>query len=209
MGLLKCNPMSESPILLDLPEVLTGDRIIVRTWQAGDGQALYEAVQESLDHILPWMPWGPAHDRPEASEKLVREWSAQFKLREHLSMSMWSRDGKRFLGGTGVPRLDWEMRSFELGYWIRASEHGKGYVTDAVKLQTAFLFEEAQANRVYIRCSTKNVRSGAIPRRLGFVHEGVVRNSVKDVNGELHDVDMFSMIPSEYEAIRSQWGSHA
>lgn len=205
MGLLKCNPMSVSPILLDLPEVLTGDRIIVRQWRHGDGQALYEAVQESLEHILPWMPWGPHHDTPEASEKFVREWRAQFDLREHLSMGIWSPDGTRFLGGTGAPRLDWEMRSFELGYWIRASEHGKGHVTDAVKLQTAFYFEELQANRVYIRCSTKNLRSSAIPRRLGFAHEGVARNSVKDVNGELHDVDVFSMIPSEFAEVRDQW----
>jgi RimJ/RimL family protein N-acetyltransferase len=197
--------MSVSPILLDLPEVLTGERLIVRQWRAGDGQALYEAVQESLEHILPWMPWGPQHDSPEASEKLVREWKAKFDLREYLSMGIWSLDGTHFLGGTGTPRLDWEMGSFELGYWIRASEHGKGYVTEAVKLQTAFLFDELKANRVFIRCSTKNLRSSAIPRRLGFVHEGVTRNNVKDVNGALHDVDVFSLIPEEYAELRKRW----
>jgi ribosomal-protein-serine acetyltransferase len=104
-----------------------------------------------------------------------------------------------------MPRLDWEMRSFEIGYWIRASEHGKGYVTDAVKLLTAFAFQELSANRVFIRCSTKNLRSSAIPRGLGFAHEGIARNSVKDVTGLLHDVDVFSMIPGEFSQAQESW----
>jgi RimJ/RimL family protein N-acetyltransferase len=205
MGLLKCNPMSTSPILLDLPEVLTGDRIVLRVWRPGDGKALYDAIQESLDHILPWMPWGPQHDRPEVSEKLIREWIAQFMLREHISMGIWNPDGSRLLGSAGIPRLDWDMRSFELGYWIRATEHRKGYVTDAVKLLTEFAFDTLQANRVFIRCSTKNLRSGAIPRRLGFVHEGVARNSIKDAIGEMHDVDVYSLIPDEFAHTRKAW----
>lgn len=120
-------------------------------------------------------------------------------------MGIWDLEGDRFLGGTGVHRLDWGVRAFEIGYWIRASEHGKGYVTDSVKLMTDLLFNHLEANRVFMRCSTQNHRSGAIPRRLGFVHEGVARNGAKDALGNLHDMDVFSMIPEEYEKVSAQW----
>jgi ribosomal-protein-serine acetyltransferase len=197
--------MSSAPILLDLPEILYGERIAVRSWRAGDGIHLFEAVDESREHILPWLPWGPNHDSPESSEIMVREWHAKWELREDAPWAIWTQDQKRLLGGTGIHRMDWNVGSFEIGYWIRVSEHGKGYVTDAVKLLTTFCFEHLSANRVFIRCAVTNNRSSAIPRRLGFVHEGVLRNSAIDADEKLHDIDMFSLIPEDYERLKANF----
>ncbi len=77
-------------ILLDFPERLEGERIVVRPWRAGDGAVLFEAVDASREAILPWLPWGrSSHATPEVSESLVRKWRAQGDLREDLSMGIW------------------------------------------------------------------------------------------------------------------------
>jgi RimJ/RimL family protein N-acetyltransferase len=193
--------MPDSPILLDLPEILLGERIAVRSWKAGDGLRLYEAVQESLLHLLPWLPWGPGHESPAVSEQMCREWHARWELREDAPWAILSRDEKRILGGTGLHRMDWHVGSFEIGYWIRASDHGKGYVTEAVQLMTSFAFDYLSANRVFIRCAVQNHRSSAIPKKLGFIHEGVLRNNIKDAHGQLHDADMFALIPGDYRKL--------
>ena len=65
------------------------------------------------------------------------EWAARYLLREDLAMFIFERDvmGRegRFLGGTGLHRIDWTLRSFEIGYWRRKGFGGHGYVTEAAR----------------------------------------------------------------------------
>jgi len=190
------------PILLNLPDELTTERMTIRPYRAGDGAGLFAAVDESREHILPWMPWGPVHQTPDDSEKLVRTWTSKWTLREDMPLGMFDQISGEFLGGMGLHRIDWSIRSFEIGYWIRKSATGKGYVTEAVKRVTEFAFEELQANRVFIRCAAGNLRSIAIAKRAGFIYEGSLRNSIKDANGELHDVLHFSLIPEDWAALK-------
>jgi RimJ/RimL family protein N-acetyltransferase len=193
--------MDIQPLLLELPEALVGEKVVVRPWRSGDGLALYEAVQESLDHILPWLPWGPKHSSATESELMVRRWRANWDLREDLSVSVWERQSGRFVGGSGLHRIDWKVGSFEIGYWIRASEAGHGYVTEAVRLLSGLAFDTLGANRVFIRVAVENFRSAAIPRRLGFVLEGTMRNQIRDAHGQLRDAHLFSLTPSEWKEL--------
>ena len=190
----------DTPILIDLPDKIVSDRTVLRPYRSGDGQALFEAVDESRDHILPWMPWGPGHQSPTDSENLVRTWRARWEL----PIGIFERATGAFLGGSGLHRIDWNVRSFEIGYWIRKSAEGKGHVTDAVTMLTRLAFESLKANRVFIRCAAENIRSAAVAKRVGFVYEGALRNSIKDADGLLHDALMFSLIPEEWESLRSQ-----
>jgi|SRR5579871_780943 len=186
------------PILRELPEELHGARVCVRPYRPGDGPALWEAVEESREHLLPWLPWGDKHKSPEDSEAFVRKARAQWLLREDLPYGIWERETDRFLGGTGLHRIDWETPSFEIGYWLRRCAVGHGYMTDAVQLLCTLAFETLAANRVFIRCAARNVRSAAIPRRLGFVHEATLRNDRRNTAGELYDMLVFGMTPDDY-----------
>jgi len=192
----------DAPILIDLPEELSTERTLLRPYRAGDGAELFAAVDESREHILPWMPWGPAHKTLNDSETLVRTWEARWKLREDLPIGMFDKASGRFVGGMGLHRIDWDIRSFEIGYWICKSASGKGHVTEAVELVTALAFDTLKANRVFIRCAAENVRSAAVAKRAGFIYEGSLRNSIKDANGELHDALMFSLIPEDWAALK-------
>ena len=187
-----------TPILIDLPEEMSTDRTVVRPYRAGDGADLFEAVDESREHILPWMPWGPSHQSAEDSEKLVRTFRGRWELREDLAVGFYEKATGRYLGGSGLHRIDWNVRSFEIGYWIRKSAERNGHVTDTVRLLTQLAFEVLEANRVFIRCAAANERSAAVAKRAGFYYEGRLRNGIQDAYGNLHDTLMFSMIPAEW-----------
>jgi RimJ/RimL family protein N-acetyltransferase len=182
----------ETPILIEVPEVLAGTRVLVRPYRPGDGQAIFEAIDESRTHILPWMPWGQFHTDPQSTEAQVRKWIARWIVREDMPVGMFELHTGRYLGGSGLHRIDWDVRSFEIGYWIRKSAEGNGYVTEAVQLLSDMAFEALAANRVFIRCAVDNHRSAAVPQRLGFVEEGVLRASIVDADGRIHDARMFS-----------------
>ena len=186
------------PILIDLPEELVGERTIIRPYRAGDGRALFDAIEESREHILPWMPWGPSHAKPEDSEAFVRYARARYDRREDLPLAFFDRNTRRFLGGTGLHRIDWNVRAFEIGYWIRASAQGRGYVTETARLLTQMSFEVLEAKRVSITVAVPNTRSATVAERLGFTLEGTLRNSIKDANGNLHNRLVYGMTPEEW-----------
>src|SRR5690348_7131982 len=109
---------SPNPIMMEVPEEMVGARVLLRPYRAGDGAALWDAVEESRDHIVPWLPWGDTHKTPEDSEAFARRNAAKWILREDLSLSIWDRVSGRYLGGTGLHRIDWAVPSFEIGYWL-------------------------------------------------------------------------------------------
>jgi len=186
------------PILINLPDELVGDRVVVRPYRAGDGPALFEAVEESREHILPWLPWGPNHKTPEDSEAVIRKALANWITREDMMVGVWERESGRYLGGSGLHRINWDVPSFEIGYWVRRTAEGHGFISEAVRLMCGLTFDTLHANRVRIQCATANVRSAAIPKRLGFVHEGTLRNAGVDTAGELIDIQVFAMTPADY-----------
>ena len=98
-------------------------------------------------------------------------------------------------------RIDWTIRRFEIGYWVRASETGKGYVTEAARLLCELCFGLLEANRVFIRCASTNVKSAAVPQRLGFKLEGKLANEGVNTSGELYDMLVFGMTPEVWKSL--------
>ncbi|MCC2670264.1 MAG: hypothetical protein K0Q72_2735 [Armatimonadetes bacterium] len=190
------------PILLNLPAELTGERVLVRPYRVGDGAALFEAVSESREHLRRWMPWVDSHQTVDDSEAFARRCAASWQSRDDLPLSIWSRDGERLLGSSGLHPRDWDVPHFEVGYWVRRTAEGQGYVSEAVGLIARFAFEVLGANRLALRCDILNERSAAVARRLGFVHEATLRNDSRDHHGELRTTLMFALTPADYESMR-------
>jgi RimJ/RimL family protein N-acetyltransferase len=67
---------------------------------------------------------------------------------------------------------------------------------------TCFAFEVLEARRLVIRCDTRNLRSKAVPERLGYVLEGCLRNSQMDTSGRPADMLVYAMTPQDYERAR-------
>lgn len=189
------------PILLDVPDRLVGERVVVRAYSEEDVVPQYEAIQESIEHLRPWMPWYDQHESTTDTRAFVRRSMAQWILREEFVMGIFARDDGRFLGGSGLHAHDWQLPSFEIGYWLRASAEGHGYMTEAVRLVTRFAFDGLRAKRVIIRCDARNRRSAAVAERVGYQLEGRQRNAGTAPDGRLRDLLLYAMIPEDYERV--------
>ncbi len=184
--------------LIPLFEELRGERIVLRPYRESDARDLFEAVAESRDHLRPWMPFADAHQAIEESRDWIIHTIAQWLMRDDLTVGIWEAASKRYLGGTGYHPHDWGIGSFEIGYWIRVSAEGHGYITEAMRLLTDYAFNALKAKRLEIRCDERNTRSAAIPRRLGFVQEGCLRNNTTTPDGKLRSTLVFSLVPGEW-----------
>ncbi|RQO57184.1 GNAT family N-acetyltransferase [Paucibacter sp. KBW04] len=186
------------PILIQVPERIEGERIILAAPVAGLGPIMAATVCASLDHIKPWMPWAQTAPTMEDSEAVMRRMQADFIARRELPFQIYSKaaDGScaEMLGGTGLHRIDWEVRKFEIGYWIRPSSVGQGFVSEAVRLLTDLAFKQLRARRVEIRMDDRNLASRAVAERCGFEFEGVLRNEALGVDGEPRDTRVYAQI---------------
>lgn len=97
-----------------------------------------------------------------------------FELRdEQIAFSITSRQSREFIGGLSLHGIDQNIGKFEIGYWLKAEQAGKGYASEAVAGMTKLLFENYHAQKLEIRCDSRNVPSMALAQRLGFLPEAI------------------------------------
>ena len=198
---------SVDPLLIDLPDRLEGERVIVRPWAEGDSAGLWDAIDSSREHLEAWMPWVDRYRNPDDALEYCRRSHARWLLREDLPVAIVERATGRIVGGSGIHRPDWAYRLFEIGYWLREDAQGQGYTTETVQLLTRLAFDDLDANRVELRIDTSNVRSLRVAERLGFVLEGTLRRRLLAPGGEPTDMHVLALLPEEYQ--RLPWASQA
>jgi RimJ/RimL family protein N-acetyltransferase len=190
--------MSLDPLLMDIPERLDGERTLLLAPRAGLGAEMAVVITQSLSHLRPWMPWAQEAPSAESSELVMRRMQADFITRRDLCFQIYARraDGSpgRLLGGTGLHRIDWIVRRFEIGYWIRPEAAGQGHVSEAVRLLTGLAFGCLDARRVEIRMDARNLKSRAVAERCGFELEGVLRRDSLGVDGTPRDSCVYAKL---------------
>ncbi|NJC67272.1 GNAT family N-acetyltransferase [Planosporangium flavigriseum] len=157
-------------------EFLEHDGVRLRRWRVDDVDAVLRVVSESLDHLAPWMPWAAnGYGRADAAAFVERS-QADWRAGTAYNYAIIAPDDiapddtapdDTVVGSCGLmARIG--AGGLEIGYWLHPCYTGRGIVTRAVKA----LIEEAfqvGADRVEIVHDAANERSGAVPRRLGFV----------------------------------------
>lgn len=187
-------PGSRADAFTALETGIETERLLIRTPRPGDAPALWAAVDESREHLTPWIHWVRHYRTPKDADRFIDGAAIDFAGRRELFLAMFDRaDPGRLLGGTGFHNIEWEIPAFEIGYWLRASAAGQGYMTEAVAAQCAFVADRFGANRIVITCDADNDRSAAVPRRLGFVEEGRLRNAGLTPQGALRDTLVFAV----------------
>lgn len=181
----------------ELPNELLGKRVLLRPYAEADAEPVFAAMEESRNHLRPWVTWLD-HNRSVADVRgYCARCAANWRQRSDMTLGIFERETGRFLGGTGLHDPDWDLRAFEIGYWLRASAVGRGYTTEAVRLLAAFALDALRANRVEISCDAANVASQRVAERAGFTLDGRLRNGLLAPNGQPVDRLVFSRIPGD------------
>ncbi|HVK62103.1 MAG TPA: GNAT family N-acetyltransferase, partial [Bdellovibrionales bacterium] len=116
-------------------------RLLIKPRQVGEGATIAKAVCESLDHLKPWMPFAKTEPTNEQMEEHCRKSLSEFVSRTNFTLSIYDREGKTFIGSTGLHRPNWSLPSFHLGYWIHKDFEGKGFISESTNAVTRYAFE--------------------------------------------------------------------
>lgn len=197
-GTTTTQPTARPPIF----EELVGERVVIHPYRVADAQTLYDTIQASREHIGRWLPWVKLHTDVDYTRDLIIHMDARRLLWESLDLGLYERAGGQLLGGIGLHPRDWAVPWFEIGYWLAHDAEGKGYMTEATRLLTAYTFESLGAERVEIRCDARNERSANVAIRLGYTQEALLRHNLPAADGALRNTLIFSLLRSEWEASR-------
>jgi RimJ/RimL family protein N-acetyltransferase len=173
---------------------------VLRCWEPRDAPLLADAIDSSLGHLRPWMPW--AHDEPRSLDDridLLRGFRGRFDLGEDFVYGILSRDENEVVGGSGLHTRAGDG-ALEIGYWIRASAVGRGYAREATAALTRVAFRVCGVDRVEIRVDTANEASLRIPRALAFAEEATLRRRLPAGAGEApRDAVLFALFADELD----------
>ncbi len=177
-----------NPILYDIPMPIITSRLMIRPYQENDTTAIADALLESADELKQWMPWAQNINTDSIHDfelLCIRSFMAKWMLREELNMLIVDKNRAQIMGTIGLKSIDWSVPKMEIGYWLRTSMTGKGIMTEAVNALTHYGFKQLNAKRIEIRCDEANIKSRAIPKRLNFSEEGILRNNDLTADGTL------------------------
>lgn len=156
---------------------------------------VFAVVEANRRHLRQWLPWVDATTSPDATLQFLRKALRQFARNKGFHAGIWLDGG--FCGTVGFQVISWINRRVEIGYWLAGHAQGRGVMTDSTRAMVDHAFDELGLNRVQIQCAAGNLKSQAIPRRLKFQEEGLIRQG-QLLHGTYHDLVMFGML-------REQW----
>lgn len=174
------------------------NRLVIRCWQPVDVTLFKSAIEDSLEHLRPWMPWAMEEPTTLATKiETLRRFRGQFDLDQDFLYGIFDESESEVLGGTGSHTRQGN-NAREIGYWIHQDHINQGLATESTAALTKVAFEIDRVDRVEIHCAPENLRSAAIPNKLGFQHEATLRRRTVDSTGQPRDTMIWSIFSRDY-----------
>ena len=171
---------------------------MLRCWNATDAPRLAEAIDASLDHLRPWMPW-VRHEPEPIDKKKARlgKFRRSFEAGEDFAYALFDPAEQEVLGGAGL-HMRIGAGASEIGYWVHVAHVGHGLATEASAALSRVGFGQLDLRSIEIHCDPANTASAGVPRRLGFAHQVTVPGCVTTPKMTPRDMMIWTMRREDY-----------
>ena len=172
--------------------VLETERLILRRFQVGDAQAMFEnwASNPNVTKYLTWQP----HASADATRALLGEWVQDYARPDRYQWAIELKTLGQPIGSISVVHVRENVDECEVGYCLGEPWWKKGIMTEAFKRVIAFLFEEVKANRICAHHDTENVGSGKVMQKSGLTYEGTLRQAGCNTSNPRCDLAVYAVI---------------
>lgn len=151
------------------------DRVELRSLQLDDAEELFALTDANRNYLRVWLPWLDAITQVRDTEKFIESRLDLHSKDLALSVTIFEQD--LIIGMIGYNHIDRLNRIGYIGYWLAENYQGKGIMTTSCQSIIDYGFTTLNLNGQVIYCATENKASRAIPERLGFSHEGTIRDA--------------------------------
>ena len=169
---------------------------IVRRFEIEDADELFALVHRNRAHLGRWMPFVQVTLTSSDTLLFIESTIKQEKSRNGFQCAIVK--GGALVGTIGFHSIQQPNRTTTMGYWITAELQGKGIVTKAVQAMIEHAFSVWNLHRIEIQAAVDNKRSRSIAHRLGFTHEGTLRQA-ESVGGVFQDMAVYGLLRTEWK----------
>lgn len=157
---------------------------------------LFTAIDANRQHLAAFLPWVDNMQTVENVSAYLKACEALYKDGKEISFIIFNKDVAA--GRIGIHHINAMNKTGAIGYWLSKDAEGKGIITKCCIILISLGFQKLGLNRIEIKAAVKNFRSQAIPEKLGFVKEGILRQS-ELVNGEFVDLNLYAMLKEDWK----------
>jgi ribosomal-protein-serine acetyltransferase len=168
----------------------------LRVLREDDAAELFALTDANRAYLRRWLPWVDLVKTEDDSRSFLSNVTAQREEGRGPTFGV-LYDGA-LVGVVGYLPIDRVNRIGEIGYWLAEALQGRGVMTQCCRFIVRYGFLTLDLNRIQIAAGTANRESRAIPERLGFRFEGVLR-AREDLYGTFIDHAMYSLLRSEFD----------
>lgn len=187
------------------PERIETERLLLRPYQAGDGEMYYAVSRKNRAHLQRYESDNVLMeiDSVDEAETIVREIAAEWENQNCYFVGVFDKTEGEFLAQVFVGYKDRDLPDFIIGYIADVEQEGRGYVAEAVRAVLPVLFRNLGAHRVTIHMDDTNVRSQRVAERCGFNLEGHIRENKLNEDGSYSGTLRYGMLRGEFEELFS------
>lgn len=149
--------------------------LTIRQLKVSEAAALFHMTEGSRDNLRQWLPWVDQVETIDDSLTFIKEAFERSANREALDCGLFYKN--QLVGMISMNYFDWTNKIGEIGYWLDIDFQGKGLMTIAVQAFIERAFNDFELNKIEIHTASENLQSQAIPERLNFKKEGVIRDA--------------------------------
>ena len=164
--------------------------------QQNHAEEITRVVRGNFEQLKLWMPWATDSYSIDSAREFIKYNLNEFARNGSFNASIiWN---EKFVGGVGFHNLDLKNKSAQIGYWLAKEAQGNGIITRCCRELFDYLFDELELNRIQINCNVENLKSRAIPERLGFQLEGIHRQ-VEFFDNHFGDWAVYAMLKEDWK----------
>lgn len=158
------------------PQLLESGRIVLKQHVKNLAQDMFQYIEQDRARLAAFFPWVELTQTVADCQTYIGDTLEKWERYEQFDFGLYRQADGLYIGNIGAVRVAWPHERCEIGYWIFSAFEGQGYVSEAVAILETCLFEMG-FNRIEIRCAGHNLRSKAVPERLGYDFEGLLRQN--------------------------------
>lgn len=170
--------------------------LILKLLTQHNATELFTIVDKNRDILREWLPWIDSKKTIEDCQDSIERWGNKYIANTAINAGIFFKG--QLVGMVAFPEIDWQGKKASFGYWLSPEFEGRGIVIRCVNELIQYAFDILDLNRIEISCAEDNVRSRALPEKLGFVQEGILRDHYY-LNGDIHNLVVYSLLKSDAE----------
>jgi ribosomal-protein-serine acetyltransferase len=159
---------------------------------------VFNEIEKNRGYLSEWFPWVEKTKSVDDTKNFINFELQRFAHNNGFSAGIFYKN--KYIGNISIHDVNWNSKMTSIGYWLSSDYQGLGIMTTSCKEILNHGFENMGLNKIEIRARTDNARSIAIPVRLGFKEEGVLRQ-VDFNNNRYYDHVVFGMLKNEWKAV--------